>query len=83
MILKDRLERFDQHFGEMLRFYFCYIAYVYTVICLLIPIGLALFLQWGVNSFLNPAEPVGFLICFMAVIFGIFILGVLIWGDSK
>jgi len=83
MIFKDRLERFDPHFDEILWFTFCYIAYIFTVICLLIPIGLALFLQWSVNSFLNPAESVGFLICFIAVMVGIFIVGVIIWERSN
>jgi len=83
MILKDRLERFDPYFDEILWFTFYYLVYVFIVICLLISIGLALFLQWGVNSFLNPSEPIGFLMCFIAVIFVIFIMGILIWERSQ
>jgi len=64
------------------------VSRVYPVSCvlncyLIMLIGAALFLQWLVNNYMSPAEPIGFLMCLISVLLGITVLGAWMWGRSK
>ena len=77
--MNNKLEKVDPWLERIIAFLLCYTVYVFCAILVIIGIYLTLGLQWFVNAYLDPAEPVGFLICGVSVIYGIIALGVYAW----
>ena len=78
-MIDRRLERLDAWMVDTLLFMIYFLIYVFVAVICIMLVGMTLFLQWLVNSYMHPAEPVGFLICLICVLFGIAVLGVWAW----
>lgn len=79
-LTNKKLEQLYVWFVEIIYFMIIYTLYVLTSVACIILSGAALFLQILVNNNMHPAEPIGFLI---SVLFGIVMLGVLVWEGGK
>ena len=83
IMINDRLEKLDPWLEHIVAFLVCYAAYAVVAGSMIILVYLTLGLQWFVNAYLDPAEPVGFLICGVSVIFGGFVLGLWAWEKAS
>lgn len=60
-----------------------YMVYILVAVICIMLTGMTLFLQWLVNNYMHPAEPVGFFICLICVLFGVIAIGIWAWERAQ